>query len=574
MRSWVSLLLGMLLLIAAAGGAAASTGLVILPGGDGEGPPGGEHWPDVTAPNDQARGLVFDGLFPGRGNGPCEGLYEISVPGSPPICTHGPDPAPAGVDVTVARDLNEAGAATAAEAAVPVIGDGVSGNRVQAIYAVPSDRTDRYGEVAPFIEGWAADVDRVYAESAAQVGGERHVRFVTDPAGSLDVAYVVLSPSGDDSISNTISELQALGFNDPSRKYLVWMDAAVYCGIGQIYLDDKPTQDNLNNGRYPMYARVDTGCWGRTTSSEAHELMHMLGGVQPSAPHASANYHCTDESDRMCYQDGPDVVMTQVCPAGNEQYLDCNHDDFYHPNPPNGSYLASHWNTADSSFLEGGPIGDPPPPPPPPGNEAPVVEAGPNVTVTLPDLAGLDGTVSDDGLPDGTLTTTWSLVSGPGTVTFGDASAVDTTASFSAAGTYVLELAADDGELTSADTTTVTVEEPAGDPPPPSDPTEVTETFESSLNRKNPTRSFEVTVADGPVTATLTVDVGKARGKKAAPAPPELTLEVFDAAGNLLGIASGPNPVVIAGDMAAGTCTYVVSGSNKASFTLEVTHLE
>jgi hypothetical protein len=42
-------------------------------------------------------------------------------------------------------------------------------------------------------------------------------------------------------------------------------------------------------------------------------------------------------------------------------------------------------------------------------------------------------------------------------VTFGNASAVDTTASFSAAGTYVLRLTASDGALTSADDVTVTV---------------------------------------------------------------------------------------------------------------------
>ena len=63
-------------------------------------------------------------------------------------------------------------------------------------------------------------------------------------------------------------------------------------------------------------------------------------------------------------------------------------------------------------------------------------------TITLPSDATLDGTVTDDGLPNppGALTTSWSQVSGPGTVTFADASAVDTTASFSAAGAYVLEL--------------------------------------------------------------------------------------------------------------------------------------
>ncbi len=94
-----------------------------------------------------------------------------------------------------------------------------------------------------------------------------------------------------------------------------------------------------------------------------------------------------------------------------------------------------------------------------PTNMAPTVLAGSDQTVTLPDTASLDGSVSDDGLPNppGSLTTTWSKVSGPGTVTFGDANVVDTTAAFSEAGAYVLELTANDSELQTSDTVNITV---------------------------------------------------------------------------------------------------------------------
>ena len=87
-------------------------------------------------------------------------------------------------------------------------------------------------------------------------------------------------------------------------------------------------------------------------------------------------------------------------------------------------------------------------------NHTPIVNAGTSQVLAYPDnTADLDGTVSDDGNPDppGALTTTWSKVSGPGTVTFGDTNAVDTTATFSAFGTYVLRLTAFDGELTEYD---------------------------------------------------------------------------------------------------------------------------
>ena len=39
----------------------------------------------------------------------------------------------------------------------------------------------------------------------------------------------------------------------------------------------------------------------------------------------------------------------------------------------------------------------------------------------------------------------WKLYSGPGTVTFGNATQTNTTATFSAPGIYTLELSADDG---------------------------------------------------------------------------------------------------------------------------------
>lgn len=95
-------------------------------------------------------------------------------------------------------------------------------------------------------------------------------------------------------------------------------------------------------------------------------------------------------------------------------------------------------------------------------NTPPTVAAGDDQAITLPAGAVLDGTVSDDGIPSpASLTTTWSQVSGPGVVTFSDASAVDTTASFSLAGSYVLRLTANDGAAQTSDDVTIDVDSPA-----------------------------------------------------------------------------------------------------------------
>ena len=98
-----------------------------------------------------------------------------------------------------------------------------------------------------------------------------------------------------------------------------------------------------------------------------------------------------------------------------------------------------------------------------PGNTAPIVSAGPDQTVTFPNDALLQGSVTDDGIPSpGSLTSTWSQVSGPGVVSFDDLTQEVTNASFSAAGTYRLRLTGNDGELRSTDDVTITVLLPDG----------------------------------------------------------------------------------------------------------------
>ena len=77
----------------------------------------------------------------------------------------------------------------------------------------------------------------------------------------------------------------------------------------------------------------------------------------------------------------------------------------------------------------------------------------------MPNAVNLDGVVTDDGQPNppGAVTAQWSKTSGPGTVTFADANAAATTATFSQSGTYVLRLTANDGNKTAYDDANVNV---------------------------------------------------------------------------------------------------------------------
>lgn len=92
-------------------------------------------------------------------------------------------------------------------------------------------------------------------------------------------------------------------------------------------------------------------------------------------------------------------------------------------------------------------------------NRAPKVNAGEDIATALPvKTISLKGTVSDDGKPGTGITTEWSKVSGPGTVTFTNPTSLETDCTFSEAGVYVINLTASDGEFTSADSITVTID--------------------------------------------------------------------------------------------------------------------
>ncbi len=306
--------------------------------------------------------------------------------GNTVACIHS-DQAPPGVDVTrhlsaaTLADRPGAGPAvihaaatvgvptpvvaqsTATSPAVTCDGDGHSGYRIQPMYVVEAGHANRYSSLLDSFRIWAAGTDDVVNRSAALTGGVRHFRYVTDPGSGgtcvADVLNITVPAGSMASFGATVAAVQALGYNDPARKYLMWTDATVLCGVASMYPTDDPSQQNINNGFYPQYARVDSGCWGLGNGSgehsvEAHELMHTLGGVQASSPHSTRVGHCWDESDTMCYADGGAFAMQQICPLADEYFYDCNHDDYFSTYPVPGSYLATHWNTADSRFLIGG----------------------------------------------------------------------------------------------------------------------------------------------------------------------------------------------------------------------------
>ncbi|MFI5761644.1 RICIN domain-containing protein [Streptomyces sp. NPDC051563] len=359
-----------------------------------------EPQPLAAAPaNENARGMVYDGLAPAPKGDRCAGVYRTGAG----LCTHGPDAPPKGVDIAKdtapavkasapaadparpasddpaasegggrpqdapAADADRAAGTSAAPApsaagqsvaavaagpagqTVPCDGDGSTGNRVQVVYVHGPGR-DRYSAYVASFRKWAADADLIYSASAQETGGIRHIRYVTAADCTPTVLNIELPDSALAEFSATNAALAGKGLDRRDRKYMIFADSQVYCGIGTFNGDERPGQANLSNFG-PSYGRTDSGCWGGHTA--AHELGHNLGAVNNSAPNTSRGAHCTDEFDVMCYSDTPYYPqMRNVCTnQASENILDCNHDDYFHTSPKAGSYLATHWNIADNQFL-------------------------------------------------------------------------------------------------------------------------------------------------------------------------------------------------------------------------------
>jgi hypothetical protein len=86
----------------------------------------------------------------------------------------------------------------------------------------------------------------------------------------------------------------------------------------------------------------------------------------------------------------------------------------------------------------------------------PVVSAGADQSIDLAQAASLNGSYTYDG-KSAPITQLWTKASGPGDVVFSNAAQGNSTATFSAAGTYALNFVVDDAQLSASDSVTVTV---------------------------------------------------------------------------------------------------------------------
>ncbi|MBA3328320.1 MAG: hypothetical protein H0T43_08460, partial [Solirubrobacterales bacterium] len=271
-----------------------------------------------------------------------------------------------------------------------------AGARFKVIYASPSDRPNRFAALADVIQG---DAQAISALVASTSGGRRTLRFDTGTSCGpqyLDLMNVRLPRTRADYLAGGVdartdrleSDLaSALATVAGTRNALVYADHLYgddgVAGYASFWLDDSAGAGNWAN-RGGMFAFVfgsesNPSFVSPRRTTVLHEAAHTLGAVQDSAPHATGMGHCTDEYDVLCYADGgPKNTMSWDCASAAESLFDCGADDYFAPAPAAGSYLATHWNLYDSSFLcpvadcvalgeQPAPLEELPAPVPPPG---------------------------------------------------------------------------------------------------------------------------------------------------------------------------------------------------------------
>lgn len=262
-----------------------------------------------------------------------------STVGGLPVCSHGHSPQHAAGTAT---------STSAPQAPVSCAGDGVSGNRLQVVYVRQSNRPDRFGAVLGAVRREVNVANGVFTRSS---DGRRALRVVTDGSCAVAVDRLTVTPAQAASFAELVTAVRAAGRSRTDRKYLLYVDNDRGCGIAEQYVDERAGSSNRNNDG-DMVGAVYAPCWHGVLV--AHELTHLLGGVQPGAPRSTGRGHCTDQHDVMCYPDGSGRAMTARCATWHASLLDCGRDDYFSIAPPAGSYLAGAWNTAANSFLVGG----------------------------------------------------------------------------------------------------------------------------------------------------------------------------------------------------------------------------
>ena len=287
-----------------------------------------------------------------------------------------------------------------------------SGRRMIAVYAHPAGAPNNLaGKVGAIRSSIAKTNGKLFAESLISSAGQRtaSLKFQCDGSGAVDVVPVSIPAEcegfGDPGyqpgychphyaghVAWAVEQQLGLPQGSNAVKYLIFFDKPYtgFTGVAfNFYSNDEKDAANPNRTETTS-AVVYPEIWNKLTV--LHEVGHLFGAVQLSAPHSSGAYHCDDGNDVMCYFDNPESNFTdRICPVGVANVVgdlfdsalgmpfDCGYDDFFRT-VSGDPYLDSHWNAggAENDLLRFTP-GWSTTTPTDPGVGNPVTEAEPDL---------------------------------------------------------------------------------------------------------------------------------------------------------------------------------------------------
>lgn len=239
------------------------------------------------------------------------------------------------------------------------------------------------------------------------------------------------------------------------------VNLAVVAQPSSSYVSGDTTLSALNDGRDPRNSRDSRrGSYGNWNRTGTHWVQYDWS--QPISTNKIDVYWWADgrgiyppSASRLLYWDGSDFV-----PVGNpsglgvevNKYNTTTFDEILTSklrleiaSDGTNSTGILEWKVYDSGKSPAFP---------------PTVDAGIDRVVMLGGKTYLSGAIKTLGNENDTMKVTWSMASGPGTVTFENANSPQTSATFSAVGDYVLKLTAGEDTLSGSSTLNVKVTTP------------------------------------------------------------------------------------------------------------------
>jgi hypothetical protein len=201
--------------------------------------------------------------------------------------------------------------------------NGVAGNPIHWVYAIPSDGADNLAGLASVMQADAEQIDAWWrGQDPARTPRNDVAPFTCGM--QLDITSIRIPRTSAElsplqgRFSGIVDALDATGLDSSLTKYVVYFDGptadANVCGQG----GSEPS----GFGVAVVYYRSCTGV--STAAVAVHEALHTLGAVSRSAPHdcdgESSGHTCDNEADLMFPSIGGDPLSAKLLDPGRDDY--------------------------------------------------------------------------------------------------------------------------------------------------------------------------------------------------------------------------------------------------------------